>query len=357
MPIAGPIAEGVRPFFKSLLMNKKLSVRTIPETHYDQWSRFVAGCASGSLYALPEYLEILCEATGASYSILGVYSEDQLIGGCPVYLTRAEYGIISKDRPLLAYNGPVINDHGMGHPQHSAQVASLLALASCLREFDCVHLRLQIRHPVTDMRPFLAAGWQVRPAYTYLVRISDLDQAWQRTDRNFRRLVRRAAAAGLTQTDDDDFDSLYRMHAELHQRKGLPVYLGEKAYRTYFEKLRARNLCRLFIARLPNGEAIATQLVLLGPHPVSHTTCAASTDKFMALGSNPFLRWKSMEALNALGYQANDLTGASLDNGVARFKSQIGGDLKINWAVTRPLSFRYRLMNRYFRLLAKVRSK
>jgi Acetyltransferase (GNAT) domain len=338
-------------------MNKNLSVRTISENHYDQWSHFVAGCASGSLYALPEYLEILCEATSGNYSILGVYREDELIGGCPVYLTRTRYGIISAARPLLAYNGPVFTDHGTGHHQHSDQVASLLALSACLRKLDCVDLRLRIRHPVTDMRPFLAAGWQVRPAYTYLVRISDLDQAWQRTDRNFRRLVRRAAAAGLAQTDDDDFDSLYRMHAELHQRKGLPVYLGEKDFRRYFEKLRARNLCRLFNARMPNGEAIATQLVLLGPHPVSHNACAASADKYMTLGSNPFLRWKSMEALNALGYQANDLTGASLGNGVARFKSQIGGDLKINWAITRPLSFRYRLMNRYFRLLAKARFK
>lgn len=337
-------------------MSQKISVRTIHETEYDQWSGFVATCASGSIYALPDYLEILCEATGGSYSILGIYREDALIGGCPVYLARSRYGIISAARPLLAYNGPVIKDHGIGHHRHSEQASALLALASCLRELDCVDIRLRIRHPVTDMRPFQAAGWQVRPVYTYLVPLGDLEQTWQRTDRNFKRLVRRGQSVGLGQTDDDDFDSLYRMHEELHKRKGLPLYLGEFAFRRYFEKLRARHLCRLFIARLPNGEAIATQLVLIGPNPVCHNACAASAEKYMHLGSNPFLRWKSMEALNALGLQANDLTGASLDNGVARFKSQLGGELKINWAITRPLALRYRVMNRYFRLLAKARS-
>jgi hypothetical protein len=64
-------------------MSQIISVRTIHETQYDQWSGFVATCASGSIYALPDYLEILCEATGGSYSILGVYREDELIGGCP----------------------------------------------------------------------------------------------------------------------------------------------------------------------------------------------------------------------------------------------------------------------------------
>ena len=119
--------------------------------------------------------------------------------------------------------------------------------------------------------------------------------------------------------------------------------------------MRARHLCRLFIARLPNGEAIATQLVLLGPNPVCHNACAASAEKYMHLGSNPFLRWKSIEALNALGLQANDLTGASLDNGVARFKSQLGGELQINWAVTRPIKWRFHLKNQYLQLMIKTK--
>ena len=54
------------------------------------------------------------------------------------------------------------------------------------------------------------------------------------------------------------------------------IYLPRGGLPRYFERLRSQRLARLFHARLPEGESISTQLVLLGPHPVSHTVSAAA---------------------------------------------------------------------------------
>ena len=77
--------------------------------------------------------------------------------------------------------------------------------------------------------------------------------------------------------------------------------------------------------------------------------CAAADVEHLSMGSTPFLRWNSFEALSKLGYAANDLTDAGL-NDVTRFKSQLGGDLVTNWVIARPETIRYRLYRKAGRL-------
>ena len=63
---------------------------------------------------------------------------------------------------------------------------------------------------------------------------------------------------------------------------------------------------------------------------MTHTVSAAADAERQKSGSNPFLRWSVFEHLAAQGYAANDLTDASLGS-VARFKSQLGGDLAMSF--------------------------
>ncbi len=77
---------------------------------------------------------------------------------------------------------------------------------------------------------------------------------------------------------------------------------------------------------MPDGRAAATQLVLLGDHPVTHSVCAGAEPEWQKLGTTPYLRWKVFEQLAELGYAADDLTDAAL-NPVTRFKSQLGAEL------------------------------
>jgi hypothetical protein len=139
----------------------------------------------------------------------------------------------------------------------------------------------------------------------------------------------------MTVNEDDDIAACYRMHAGTMEQKGKGPYLPEPAFRRYFETLRAENLCRLFHARLPNGRPIATQLVLLGPNPVTHTVTAAADPEFLRTGVNAFLRWKVFESVSAMGFSGNDLTGAGLGP-VTHFKSQLGGDLRLFLVLDSP---------------------
>lgn len=74
---------------------------------------------------------------------------------------------------------------------------------------------------------------------------------------------------------------------------------------------------------------------------MSHTVAAAFDAEYMQLGATAFLRWNAFEHLSRLGYEANDLTDATL-NPVTHFKSQLGGDLKTNLVLVYPDSLRYK---------------
>lgn len=343
-----------------------LSIRALAESDYDRWTRFVADSASGSIYALPAYLDILCGATGGRFSIMGVFQGDELVGGMPLYLQKTSIGETANRRALLTYHSPVIRDYATAVP--SARIARhsriLDALERALRNLNCLHIALHVRHPIADVRSFLAAMWQVVPHYSYLVAIADPAVTWQRIAQNQRRLITRAESLGITVADDDDYAGFYRLHCEIAQRKRVPIYLSEAAFCTYLQRLRDQDLGRLYHARLPDGCAVATQLVLTGPHPVTHTVCAASDEAYLATGANPFLRWKVFESLAQSGYCGNDLTGAPYHHDVNRFKMQLGGELVTNWLITRPRKFQYRvrhrvksLLKRTTRLVRKIRQR
>ncbi len=291
------------------------------------------------------------------YTILGVFLGDQLIGGVALYFARTPFGESISNRLLLYYNSIVLAKYETRYPgQRTARELGILAsLEQTLYSLKCARLRLHNRYSLTDVRPFLKRGWSVGPQYSYLVPLADLEFLQQRMDQNSKRLIRRCEQNGVVLSDDNDFDSFYALHEQTHQRKGSPLYLPREPFRRYVDDLRSAGLGCLYHARLPDGRSVAAQLNLLGEHPVTHTVCAGADPEFMDIGTTPFLRWRAFEELAKLGYQANDLTDAAL-NPVTRFKSRLGGDLKMHLVISRPDRMLFAASDRISRFLARGKS-
>jgi hypothetical protein len=311
-------------------MSSTLTTHVLTESRYAAWNTMLCESAQGSVYSMPEYLDALCEAAGGTFRIVAACRNDELVGGVALYEQPSARGRRVSPRLLLYYNGVVLRDTPTRYPSQrtSRTLETTAALAQALEGGGHDGITLKNRPSFVDARAFQAQGWTVRPGWSYVVPIHDLEAAWSRVEQNQRRLVSRCANEGVVLSDDDDFDSFFRMHEATTVRKGLPLYLPHAAFRRYFTRLHAGGLCKLYHARRPDGQSIAAQLVLLGGYPVSHTVSAATDPAFMASGATPFLRWKAFEALSALGYAGNDLTDAALGP-VAHFKSQLGGDLAL----------------------------
>jgi hypothetical protein len=333
MTMAGPGAR-----------TSNVHARVLREDEFDAWRAMLGRSPQGGAYGRPEYLAALCEATSARYRIIGVFLNDQLVGGVPLYERRQHAGTVVANRTLLYYNGIVLDlPSKKFHSDQTAQMQSVLAaLERCLAEAGYAHVTLHNDGSLTDLRPFLARGWQSSVSYTYVVSLTDMARQWEQVDQNLKRLIRRCERDGVSYREDTDFDALYRLHWQTHRRKGAPLYLPEAAFRRFFERVQGNGLARLGHAVFED-RVVASQLMLVGPYPTSHTICAGADEDYLRLGASAFLRWHAFLALSRDGYAANDLTDASL-NPVTRFKSQLGGDLVPTLAISRTDSWLFRML-------------
>jgi hypothetical protein len=321
-----------------------MKVRPLVESEYPAWEALVGASPDGSPYSLPAYLDVLCTAGGGTFSVLGAFRGDVLVGGMALYLRQGRGGRWAGPRLLLYYHSPVLQRGDSKYPsiRTSRDLETLGALADAIEALGLDAATLKFRHTVTDARPFLERGWTVRPSYSYIVSLANLEAQRGLVEQNLRRLVDRCDRDGLVMAEDDDFPAFHALHVRTLDRKDARPYLPPDAFRRYWEGVRRAGLGRLYHVRLPDGRAIASQLVIAGSHPLAHTVSAASDPEFLRLGANAFLRWKAFEALRQAGYAANDLTDAAL-NRVTHFKAQFGGELVHCHVADQPASRRWRL--------------
>lgn len=338
-------------------MNERLSVVELRAEQYPEWNAFLEGAIGTSIYSSPDYLDALCQAAGGRFRVIAACRDGQIMGGVSLYERRSLFGAYVAPRLLLYYNGLVLRRFETRYPseQTGRDIAAQDALATRIGGLGLGSINLRNLSDVTDVRPLLARGWDASPGYSYRVDLSDLAYQWSRVEQNLRRLVQRCTTReGFTFTDDSDFESLYRLHVLTLRRHGMPPYLPESAFSRYVEQLRSRRLARLFHARAPGGQSIASQLVLLGPGGTSHTVAAGGDPAYLGSGVNAFLRWRSFEALAGDGCVSNDLTDATL-NSVTHFKSQLGGQLVLNLVLQSPQKFAYTLGTGTSRKLQQLR--
>lgn len=312
-------------------MTRGYRTAVLTSSEYGDWDRLVSDAPEGGPYHATDYLDALCRSAGGDFRLLGVHDGETLVGGTPLYERQARTGTYVEPRLLLYYNGVVLRNYDTRYPSRitSRHLGMMEALERGISRMGYAGVELRCRSPRIDVRPFLAAGWRAEPSYTYVVPISDPGWLWDRIDQNLRRLVDRARAEEITMTEDDDFESYFRLHRTVSQQKGAPLYLPFDRYRRYFQRLRDRGLIALFHARLPSGRSISSQLVLMSEHPVTHTVSAAADPDHYDTGATPFLRWRVFETLSERGFAGNDLTDASLGS-VSRFKRQLGSDLHLS---------------------------
>lgn len=328
----------------------------VPESRFDEWHKFVAASPEGTVYALPQYLAALSRADGGRFTLIGVRRGDELVGGVALYEKESRSGPCAFPRPLLYYNGIILRQFDTRYPSErtSRYLKIIEVLEPALRQRGCGFLALASPSSLSDVRPFVAAGWSATPRYSYVVDIADTDALWNRVEQNLRRLVKRCEREGISFHDNGDFDAFYKLHVSIMDRREHGHYLTDQTFKAFFQDLKSASLCRLFEARDTSGRVIASQLVLLGPNPICHIAAAATDQDFQRSGVSAFLRWKSFEALSILGYAGVDLTDAAL-NSVSHFKSQLGGELRTTFVLDAPRRLSYRMMSRTKGLLSSIK--
>ena len=175
-----------------------------------------------------------------------------------------------------------------------------------------------------------AAGW--RPAETWIdpesTRVVDLrqseDDLWGGLRSKWRQYVQKARRAGVVVVDGgpDDLEEFYGVFVETAERAGFP-YRTLGSYRRVFETFHATGRARLLFARLPDGTAGATiMLIRCGDRvvePYGGMTLAGADAR-----ANYLVKWEAIRSSQAAGAGSYDMWGL-VNPGIAQFKAGFGG--------------------------------
>lgn len=335
-------------------MASHISTRYLEPSEYERWDRFVDSSRLGSIYSQSYFLRPLCNAIGTQFRILGAFKNSELAGGIALHYKSGKYGDMVHIRPLLYYNGLVIDNFESKYPSitDSRQAEVMHALLDRLESDKYASAEISSTYPLEDFRSFWARGWQVWPRYTYIVPIADLHKQWDAVEQNLRRLISRCERDGMQLELSEDVNAFYDMNRTTYERKGVKPYISRERFSEFYNALKNCNACQIYFAVTSDGQRAAGQIVLFSGHPTTHTWMAGSDPQFLQSGASAFLRWKVFEDLSRRGYQYNDLTDAMIDK-VAKFKSQFGGRLEPSFVVYKEFSPRLRLENKVRSLLKR----
>lgn len=335
-------------------MATDIKVKYLDASEYDSWDRFVDESPQGSIYSQSYFLESFCKVSGGQFRILGVYQHDELQGGIGLHYHKSRYGDRIRLQAPLYYNGIVLKRFDSKYPSiNSSKEAEVIrAILGELEGGTYASAELGNRFTFEDPRLLLQRGWQVWPRYTYIVSIQDLNRQWEKVEQNLRRLISRCEKEGMTLEPSNDADKFYSMYASTYHRKGVQPYVSREQFLNLHDALSKRDACQIYFATTATGKRAAGEIVLMSKHPVTHTWMAGSDPEFLRSGASAFLRWKAFEDLNRRGYECNDLTDA-MNETVAKFKSQFGGDLKPSFVLYKTFSSKLRIHDRISSLLTR----
>lgn len=349
-------------------MAADIHIRHLDPSEYEVWDRFVDESPQGSVYNQSYFLESLCKISGDQFRILAAYKQNELQGGVAFRYQKSRFGDMIRLQMPLYYNGFILKRFDSKYPSiNSSREAEVIrSLLDELEGGAYASAELASRFTFDDPRLLLQRGWQVWPRYTYVVSIQDPNRQWEKVEQNLRRLISRCEKEGMTLELSDDAEAFYTMNESTYRRKGVRPYLSRDQFLSLYRALSGRSACQIYFAKTAAGKRTAGEIVLMSKHPVTHTWMAGSDPEFLRSGASAFLRWKAFEDLQQRGYEYNDLTDA-MNETVAKFKSQFGGDLKSSFVLYKTFSSKLRIRNRidsvltqsvnFARRLLRVRSR
>ncbi len=179
-----------------------------------------------------------------------------------------------------------------------------------------------------------SAGWRraphVQPDRTRLIDLrSDEEALWADLRSKWRQYVGRARREGVAVVEGRlaDLDSFYEIYVETARRAGF-VHRAAAAYKDVFKAFSSQGAARLLFARLPDGEPVATLMLLhCGTRVIE--PYGGMTDRGAATRANYLLKWEAIRSSREAGFATYDMWGLS-HPGIEHFKAGFGGR-EVRW--------------------------
>lgn len=237
-----------------------LPVRLLDPGEYSLWDESVSTSPTGSLFHTSQWLKTISTLQGVECRIYGCWIEDDLAGGCPLFVRRMGMFTIGTSIPPMTPFGGILLASPDSVSCLSKERWKMTVSRSLIRKIgndtvDSVHI---VNTPgYTDIRPFLWEGWDPRVFYTY-----SLDPGNLRLSRNARRNLKKARENAIYVKPSENIADFCTLFTETFRRRGVSPAVNVEFLQGVFDTLSRSGQCRLMAAENASGEMIGGDLYL-----------------------------------------------------------------------------------------------
>jgi hypothetical protein len=297
-------------------------VRMLDVAEYDTWDRFVSESPQGTLFHKSSWLA----ASGEPVAIYGYFVDQKLRAGLPVVRKRGFAGVGVAGHPWLTpYLGPIFSPNQAKYVKRLAVEKKIgRALASQIAS-DFHVAKLKFSPGVADLQPFLWEGFSSGVRYTYILDISNLDDAWQRMDDKCRNDIRRSEKDGVHIIPADSFDQVLTLVEKTFERQGQQAAFRAVAA-SYNRLLEQKKQCQGFLAKNADAKLIAV-VYIVWDEKRSYYLLGGYDSENSHHGASAAAMWQAIKfTKEQLGLQEFDFEGSMIEP-VEQFFRGFGGRL------------------------------
>lgn len=315
----------------------------------EAWDAVVSASPQGTLFHTWKWLKIAERHLHLDLCPIMAYLGEHLVSVYPLFLHS--FGMFRvADSPASAgfmlYLGPVIVDYERMSQERREH--TVLALQERIDDYlfaerGCKLVRVHLSPEISDARPFIWAGYAVRPAYTYRINLAKgVDGIWEQFDRKLKADIRRAEKLGV-RVREGGLDELLSIHDALSRRfreKGLKwrecrEYLAE-IYREFHG-----DHVKVFVAE-HEGRLIGSAVTLLYKDTLRFWIGTPKSD-MKGVYPNNLVQWEAMKWAATNGFRTCENMDTGDDRTRAPFKAKFNADLALWFKADKFSSNLYKL--------------
>lgn len=282
-------------------------VRILTHDEYPLWDALTMKSPQGTIFHSSKWISTCAELSLKKECLYGFFKNNDLVAGCAIYSDK-KYLLLPtaiSTAPLTPYGGyifsPIENTKVRENEQFRNMIISRIN-TELTKEFDYINI---VHSPsFSDIRPFAWDGWNSSIQYTYYFNLENNIEG--SISKKVRNTIRKSQKFGIILKKESDPDLYYHLMIKTYEKQHLAQPVSKNFLIKMIDMIISNNLGEMWIARTPNGEPAAAEIVIWDAYR-AHRWSAASDAQFKDTGATSHLLFEIFQDLQKRGFHEINL--------------------------------------------------
>lgn len=306
------------------------------------WNQFVDHSPQGSICSKTFWLDVVAD----NHKIVGCFKNDDLVGGI-AFEERKVGGFDMLFNPKFTqFLGILYSDNSSMNPAKRESLEKTM-LADILDFLESRYKRIAINnhYSIKDIRLYNWRNYRAVVRYSYLVDLSNIDEAFEQFESRNKYDIRKALKQNIKAIPANDVKRFHELHDLTFKRQGLKNPLTYSQTEKIYSALSNLNKCKLYFSRDEHSNFMSTAFIIWD-NQTAYYLMGANHPEFRSAASGGLVLWTAMKELAEMGIKEFDLYGANTES-IALYKRGFGGQLIPYYRVTKSNSLLFRAIDSF----------